>query len=105
MRIEQVHGLGRQEAITRVDALLDRLIRDPPGGVTVKNPRKEWDGHRMVFSFTMSRGFFGTSFHGSMDVLDDRVVVESELPPVVKGLVGEERVRHAISGELAKLLK
>ena len=40
-----------------------------------------------------------------MDVTDDRVVVESELPAIVKGFVREERVRQAISEYLGNVLK
>ena len=105
MRIEQPHALGRQEAIGRVDRFLDRLIQEPPGGVTIKDPRKNWDGNRMTFSFAVARGFFGTSFRGSMDVMDDRVVVESDLPPLVKGFLGEERIQRVISDHLGAVLK
>ena len=93
MRIEQPHALGQQEAIGRVNRLLDGLIQAPPGGATIKEVRKRWDGQRMTFSFTISRGFFGAAFSGTMDVTDDRVVVASELPALVKGFVGEERIQ------------
>jgi hypothetical protein len=105
MRIEQPHTLGRQEAIDRVDRLLERLIQEPPGGVTIEDPRKVWDGNRMTFSCAIARGFFGTSFRGSMDVTDDLVVVESELPPLVKSLLGEERIQQVISVHLGAVLK
>jgi hypothetical protein len=105
MHVEQPHALERQEAIDRVDRFLDRLIHDPPGGVTIKDPRKDWDGNRMTVSFAIAKGFFGTSFRATMEVLDDRVVVDSELPPLVRGLLGEERIRHVISDHLGAVLK
>ena len=105
MRIERPHTLGRQEAIARVDRFLDRLIQDPPGGVTIREPRKEWDGNRMTFSFAIAKGFFATSCRGSMDVTDDRVVVETVLPPLVIGLLGEARIQQVISDHLGAVLK
>jgi hypothetical protein len=105
MRIEQPHKLGREEAMARVDRFLDRLIQDPPGGATVTNVLKAWDGQRMTFSFALSRGFFGSSFGGTLDVTDDRVVVESELPMLVKSFVGEERVARTIADHLGQVLK
>jgi hypothetical protein len=104
MRIEQPHTLGRQEAIGRVDRFLDRLIQDPPGGATIKEPRKEWDGNRLTFSFAIARGFFGTTFTGTMEVGDDRVVVDSELPRLVTSFVGEERIRQVIAEHLGTAL-
>jgi hypothetical protein len=105
MRIERPHTLGRQEAIGRVDRVLDRLIQEPPGGVTIRDPRKTWDGNRMTFSFGIAKGFFTTSFRGSMDVMDDRVVVESELPPLVRTFLGEERIGQVILEHLGHVLK
>jgi hypothetical protein len=105
MRLEQPHALGRQKAIERVDRFLDRLIQSPPGGVAIRHPRKDWDGNRMIFSFAVAKGFFGTSLRGSMDVTDDRVVVESDLPPLVTGLIGEDRIMRAISDHLGEVLK
>ena len=105
MRIEQPHALGKKEAVGRVDRFLDRLIQNPPGGATIKEVRKHWQGERMTFSFAASRGFFGATFSGTMDVTDDRVVVDAELPAIVKSFVGEERVRQAIAEHLGQVLK
>jgi hypothetical protein len=104
MRIEQPHALGKKEVIDRVDRLLDRLIQNPPGGAKIKDVRKRWDGQLMTFSFAVSRGFFGATFSGTMDVTDDRVVVEAELPALVKSLVGEDRVKQVIADHLGQVL-
>jgi len=105
MRIEQPHSLGRQEASHRIDRFLDNLMqRQPPGGVTVKDPQKSWVGHTMNFSFTAAKGLFGTAISGLMHVHDDRVVVESELPTLIKSFVGEGRVKDVISRELGRIL-
>jgi hypothetical protein len=105
MRIEQPHSLGREEASHRIDRFLDNLMRrQPPGGVTVKDPHKSWAGHTMNFSFTAAKGLFGTAIRGLMHVHDDRVVVESELPVLVKSFVGEGRIKEVISRELGRIL-
>lgn len=105
MRIEQAHSLGQQEAVGRIDQFLERLVQAPPGGVTIKDEKREWDGNRMSFSFTAAKGFFGTSVHGLMEVTDDRVVVEAELPVLVRALLGEDRIQQAIAGELGNVLR
>jgi hypothetical protein len=104
MRIEQTHRLGQDEAIARIDRFLDRLIENPPGGVTIKDATKDWVENRMTFAFTAAKGFLGTSIQGLMEVHDDRVVVESELPALVKSFLGEDRVRHVIASELGAML-
>jgi len=105
MRIEQSHNLGQEAAIGRIDRFLEKIAQNPPGGVTVMDARKDWDGHRMNFSFTAAKGFLGTTISGVMDVLDDKVVIESELPSLVKSFVGEDRIRSAIADGLGKMLE
>jgi hypothetical protein len=105
MRIEQTHSLGQKAARSRIDQFLDQLVQKPPGGVTVKDAQRSWEGNRMTFSFTAARGFLGTSIKGTMDVTDEKVVVESELPSLVRNLLGEDRVRQALADGLDKMLK
>ncbi len=105
MRIEQKHRLGQQEAIRRIDTILDDLMaREPPGGITVSNAWKNWDGNRMDFSASAGKGLFRTTVSGRMLVTDDAVVVESELPGIVKSFIGEERVAAVLQRELERVL-
>ncbi len=105
MYIEEPHDLGEQEAIERIDRFLEGLMQQqPPGGVTIKNPAKSWDGNTMSFSFTAAKGFFGTTIRGLLRVEENRVIMDTELPAMVRGVVGEDRIREAISRELGRLL-
>jgi hypothetical protein len=104
MRLEHPHTLGQAAAADRIDQFLGRLAQSPPGGVTLKDAVRAWDGNRMTFSFTASRGFFSATIAGVMEVTDDAVVVEAELPSLVRNLVGEDRVRGAIADGLGQVL-
>ncbi len=105
MQIEQPHDLGEAKAITRIDHFLDDLMRrQPPGGVTIKDAWKEWDGNRMNFSFAAGKGFLSTTISGVMEVMEDRVVLTSKLPALVRSFVGEDRIRDVIARELGRIL-
>ena len=105
MFIETSHTIGQEAAMARIDHFLEGLVQNPPGGVTVTAAEREWTGNRMSFSFTAAKGVFGTSIRGVMEVLDDRVVVESELSSLVKALLGEERIRQVIASHLGEMLQ
>lgn len=104
MHIEHPHTLGRQEAISRLDHLLDALVKDPPGGAEITNIVKDWDGNRMRFSFKASKSGFGTTIGGTLEVTDDRVTVDADLPPLVKAVLGEARVQQTVLGGLKDVL-
>ena len=76
----------------------------PPGGVTIRNPAKSWDGNTMSFSFTAAKGFFGTTIRGLLRVEPDRVIMDAELPALVRSVVGEDRIRDTVARELGRLL-
>ena len=105
MRVEETHQIGQHDAINRVDRFLEELLRwQPPGGVEIKDARKAWDGNRMTFSFSAAKGFFGAAIRGVMEVTADRVTLDADLPALVRGLLGEERIREVVSRELRKVL-
>jgi hypothetical protein len=101
MRVERQHSLGRDNAMRRVERLVDELLRrKPPGGVTISQAERLWSENRMSFAFRASRGFIGLRIAGTMVVTDEHVVLESELPAVARALIGEERIRKDIEREL-----
>jgi len=105
MRVEHPHALGEQEARRRLDEFLDEVMgRQPPGGVTIKSASRWWEGNRMNFSVQARKGFFGTTVSGSMTVTEEMVVVESELPAIIRNFVGEEPIAEGIRRQLGSLL-
>jgi hypothetical protein len=97
MRIERAHTLGRAEAIRKIDRFLEELAaRDYSGGFTITSTDKTWNDHRLDFAFRASKGSFGTTISGCVVVEDDRWILESELPALVRAFVGEDRVREIV---------
>ncbi len=104
MHIEHPHALGQQEAVARLGHLLDALVENPPGGAEIGNVVTEWSGSQMRFSFTASKSGFGTTIRGTLEVTDDRVIVDADLPVLVKAALGEARVEQAVTGGLKGVL-
>jgi putative polyhydroxyalkanoic acid system protein len=104
MHIERNHNVGKKEAIHKIDAFLDDLIRRQfPGGVTIKEPSKSWSDNTMHFSFNAKKGFFGTTISGVIRVNDDSVVIDSDLPGLVTTFVSEDKIRVVINEQLDSL--
>ncbi len=47
----------------------------------------------MSFSFTAAKGFFGTTIRGVLRVETRSVIMDAELPALVRSVVGEDRIR------------
>jgi hypothetical protein len=105
MRIERSHALGRAEAIQRIDRFVDTLLQRPlPAGVKVSDPQKTWVGSQMNFAVSAAKGFFSSKVGGFVDVSDDRVVLDVNVPAMVTRFVGEDRIRETVERELDRLL-
>jgi Putative polyhydroxyalkanoic acid system protein (PHA_gran_rgn) len=104
MHIERNHNVGKEEAIHKIDAFLDDLMRCQfPGGVTITEPSKSWSDNAMHFSFKPKKGFIGTTISGVIRVSDDSVVIDSHLPGLVTTFVSEEKIRSLINEQLDSL--
>ena len=90
IRVNIPHQLGRAEARRRIETGFSQLVDQLPGGVNVGAPR--WDGDRLAFSIEALR----QTASGSIDVFEDTVAIEIELP----GLLG--RIAGAFKGRLQK---
>jgi len=104
MHIERNHNLGKEEAIHKIDIVLDDLMRRQfPGGVTIKEPSKSWSDNAVRFSFKAKKSFIATTISGVIRVNDDSVVMDSDLPGVVTTFVSEDKIRDVINEQLDSL--
>jgi hypothetical protein len=104
MHIERNHNVGKEQAILKIDAFLDDLMRHQfPGGVTIKEPSKSWSDNAMRFSLKAKKGFIGTTISAVIRVNDDSVVVDSDLPGLVTTFVSEDKIRNVINEQLDSL--
>lgn len=104
MRIERKHKTSQKEAIKKIDSFLDELMkREFPGGVVVKEPTKSWSGNKMDFSFKVKKGFVGTKIEGAIQVEDGKIILDSDLPGLVKTLVSEDKISDVVSKQIDSL--
>lgn len=90
VRVSIPHQLGRAEARRRIESGFAKLLEQLPGGAGVCSQR--WDEDRLAFGVAV----MGQTLSGSVDVLDEAVTIEIELP----GLLG--RIAGAFKGRLQK---
>jgi hypothetical protein len=89
------HGLGRQEARRRIEAGFGRLEQQLLAGGLVR-ARTNWSGDSLSFSAQA----LGQALCGRLDVLDNRVHMEVELPLVLAMIADQVRGRLQREGQL-----
>jgi putative polyhydroxyalkanoate system protein len=90
LKIQIPHQLGRAEARRRIETGFEKLLRQLPGRAGARTER--WEGDRLTFSVAT----MGQTVSGTIDVLENVVTMEIELP----GLLGQ--IASAFKGKLQK---
>jgi Putative polyhydroxyalkanoic acid system protein (PHA_gran_rgn) len=87
------HKLGKQEARRRIDEGFGRLRQQMSGGIgVVASFQERWEGERLHFE---GNGL-GQKMTGRLDVFDDLVRVELDLPEILAAMA------DLITGRLQK---
>src|SRR5689334_1770986 len=104
MRIVRTHNVGQAAAVERIDGFLDQLMARPlPAGVKIKHADKSWRGGRMTFNAKFAKGILGATVSGTVDVTDNEVVMESQVPALIKTFVGEDKIASLINEQFDEL--
>lgn len=96
IRLEIPHQLGRAGARARVEQGVTRLAEIVPGGIITD---QHWEGDRFAFAVEA----MGQRVTSRFDILDDRLLAEFDLPPMLALFAG--RIRDKLAREAPKMLE
>jgi hypothetical protein len=106
MKVTITHKKSQAEAIRLVDKGAAGLFAGAAGSsVEITDQTKEWVGSTMHFSFTAKMGFITMPLKGTIDVGDQNVVVDCELPSLVDKFLGDGKVSASIEKKIQLLLR
>lgn len=88
------HKLSRLGARRRIETGFAKILRQVPGSAGTCSER--WDGDRLMFAV----GAMGQTVSGVVDVLDDVVTMEIELPGMLGLIAGALKNRLQSAGQL-----
>ncbi|MEM1303386.1 MAG: polyhydroxyalkanoic acid system family protein [Planctomycetota bacterium] len=91
------HTLGREDAVEKLKHFSEKIAEFGQG--QVKDIEQAWDGDQLTFSFKT----VGVTIAGTMDVGDDEVAVQGDLPFAAALFKG--KIESSISEQLQKLLR
>jgi hypothetical protein len=94
------HSLGKEEARRRIEAGFGRMRQQMTGGVgAMLTFQEKWEGDRLNFE---GRGL-GQSLTGRLDVREDGVEMQLDLPEILAALA--DRIAGRLKTEGQKLLE
>ena len=104
MRIERNHHTSQSDAIDKLDDFLDKLTQSEfPSGMKIENPRKNWNGSQMDFSFRAKKSIFSQTLSGTIIVTGKKVILDCNIPDIVTTFVSEEKIREVINNQIDQI--
>ncbi|MDP9171724.1 MAG: polyhydroxyalkanoic acid system family protein [Acidobacteriota bacterium] len=105
MTIIVPHHKSKKEVIGIIDKGADELFASAGGGgVQIVDQQKVWNESIMSFSFKGRMGFVSVPLSGTVDVDDQNVTINCDLPPMLKNFIGEAKVQSAVSQKVKGLI-
>jgi hypothetical protein len=105
MHLEIPHTLGKEEAIRRVDQTLAQVENQPlPAGVVIKNFTKTWTDNVLKVSFWAGKSVFGGSITSTITAQDALVLIDLELPSILKAFVSDSQIEEGVRNKVTPLL-
>lgn len=96
IRLDLPHQLGRAAARDRIEHGMGHFAEMVPGGVVTEH---RWDADKLTFTVEA----MGQRVTSRMDVLDDRILAEFDLPPMLALFAG--KIRDKLAREASKMLE
>jgi Putative polyhydroxyalkanoic acid system protein (PHA_gran_rgn) len=102
--VREPHTLGTDEARRRIDASAQQLAGGTFPGVEIKDLETRWNGSTLETSFQARKGFFSKRISGSMQVENDAVTLQIEVPDLVFSFVPRPQVEGFLREKLREKL-
>ena len=105
MRVTVTHNKGLQGVMKIVDDSADQLMASATTGpVVVTDVNRRWEGSTLHFSFTGRMGLLSAPIKGYVQCNESDVVIEVELPGLLKHFLSEDKVRAQVESKVRGLL-
>ena len=104
MTVNVTHSKQKSQVVEILDRPLSALFAGVISGFEIAEELRTWNESVMTFSFIGRVGFISIPLAGTMDVRETLVIVDVDLPPVVKMFVGEDKVKAGLEKEILALI-
>lgn len=97
MYIEYEHKTDKETARLRLDAYIEKLNNIKlPGNFSIVDLKKSWTKDEMQFSLNLKSGILDRRIQGVAQLDDSKVILEAELPTVVKNFIKDENLEALV---------
>jgi hypothetical protein len=105
VRVTVPHRKTKQEVVQSLNESIEKLLTlQVPGGARVTNVQRSWNGNTLHFSLVAGMGFLTAPVRGAIQVTDQDVTIEVDLPNLLTKFIPEQKIASQIETRVKGLL-
>lgn len=106
MYIEYPHNLNKDILKEQIDKYVSKLNKlEFYSNFKISDLNRSWSNYEMMCSMTIKQSFLERRLKGLIQVKDDMIIIEFEVPDVIKNFVREEKLKFLITKHLDNVIE
>ncbi|MFO7445728.1 MAG: hypothetical protein R6W90_05140 [Ignavibacteriaceae bacterium] len=104
--MEFEHNQNKDLLKRQIDNYVSKLNKlEFNGNFKIVELHKNWINYEMNFSVMVKQGFLERRIKGLIQIKDELIIIEFEVPEIVKNFVREEKLKFLISKHMDNVLE
>jgi hypothetical protein len=106
MYFEYPHSQNKSLLKEQIDKYVSKLNKlEFNGSFKMTGLHKSWTNYDMMFSLLLKQGFLERRIKGVLQIKDEMILLEFEVPDIVKNFIREEKLQHLIMKHLDNVIE
>jgi hypothetical protein len=106
MYFEYPHNQNKEVLKELVDKYAAKLTKlEFSGSFKITELHRSWSNYEMAFSLIIKQGFIERSMKGILQVKNELIILEFEVPEIIKNFIRAEKLEHLILKHLDNVIE
>jgi hypothetical protein len=105
MYLEYLHNQNKELLKEQVDKYVAKLNKlEFSGSFKITELHRSWSNYEMTFSLMIKQSFIERRMKGILQVKDELILLEFEVPEIIKNFIRVEKLEHLILKHLDNVI-
>jgi hypothetical protein len=106
MYLEYPHNTSKELLKKQIDKNVSKLNKlEFYSGFKISELHKNWNNSEMIFTLNLKQSFLERRIKGVLQIKDEVIIIEFEVPDIIKNFVREEKLNSIISKHLDNIVE
>ncbi|GEM_PF-5088227 len=106
MYIEYPHNLNKDLLKQKIDKYVSKLNKmEFYSNFKISDFNRNWNNYEMLYSLNIKQSFLERRMKGFLQIKDEIIIIEFDMPDIIKNFVREEKLQLIIKNHLDNVIE